>query len=336
MRRKVAALAILAASLVLVPSMAQATPPPDLGIEDPLRTNDPSEADARPGGDPVPLPFDPPTLVQDVVFACGSPASDPVGSAASSGSDSSYLRDHESCELVEPQGTEAALPTPLRVEASPGPALEMADATSTGTRPTSVDGGAPVQASGSTPAADQTTWPFEAKLVALTLAIVGLLAPLGLRSRSKEDNEIRRRIFEMVCEDPGISASAVADAIDVHLTTAIYHLDQLRDDDRIEGVQEGRSTLYFENHRKYGRMEKRVLSTLKKGTAAELLEMVAENPGIHPAELARQLDLSRTSIKWHTDRLADDGLLEKHPNGGTLQLQVPDRAEQLLHKYQGA
>lgn len=336
-RRKVAALAVLAIFVAAVPSLAQAgASAPEVRVESPLGSEDPGATDPAPqsGDEPVPLPFTPPTA-SEILFHCDhlSQGIDQFNPRTDAGP----LVEPPECGLDGHLPATGEVPPDLRVDVQSDPAaISPAPETSTGTRPDVIETGPPIQASSSTPTPAEAAWPPEATLVALTLAVAGLLAPLVVASRGEEENEIRRRIYEMVCEDPGISATALADALDVHLTTAIYHLDQLRDDDRIEGVEEGRSTLYFENHRKYGRMEKRVLTTLKKGTAADLLELVAENPGIHPAELARQLDLSRTSIKWHTDRLADDGLIEKQPSGATLQLKVPDQAEQLLRKYRAA
>lgn len=337
-RRKVAALAVLAALIAVVPSMAQAgASQPRITLQDDLSGDDPGGADPEPetGDNPLDLPV---TIdeVSNILFACDH--LDRVVDRVNPSTESGQLLSTPDCDLVGDAPTDAEAP-PIRIQTQDrtgavpvSPAAE----TSTGTRP-GVDVAEPqIQASAADPTPADGTWPPGFTIAALTLAVAGLLAPLVLSSRDDEDNEIRRRIYEMVCDDPAISATAVAEALDIHLTTAIYHLDQLRDADRIEGVEEGRSTLYFENHRKYGRIEKRVLTTLKKGTAADLLELVAENPGIHPAELARKLDLSRTSIKWHTDRLADDGLIEKQPSGATLQLQVPDQAEQLLRKYRPA
>lgn len=173
---------------------------------------------------------------------------------------------------------------------------------------------------------------------ALAAAAVGLLllVPVALRARSGRDNELRRRIYERVVDDPGATATRIAEALDIHLTTAIYHLEVLEDRGRIEGIRQGRSTLYFENHRRYGRMEKRVLTALRKDTTSDLLALVADNPGIHCAELARRMDLSRTSVKWHTDRLLDEGLLVDDRRGGMLRLEVPDRAGELMQEYAAA
>lgn len=184
------------------------------------------------------------------------------------------------------------------------------------------------------PTTDTAEWPTGYRWVALAAAVAAaVLVPVLLRVRTRQDNEIRSRIFDRIVDDPGVSASSLAEDLDIHLTTAIYHLDVLQDQDRIEGLDQGRSTMYFENHHRYGRLEKRLLTALRKDTPNRLLELVVQNPGIHCAELARRLDLSRTSVKYHTDRLIDDGLLDQERSGGTMQLQVPDRARELFERY---
>lgn len=190
------------------------------------------------------------------------------------------------------------------------------------------------QAAPAVPGLGEASWPVLARIVLLAAAgAAAVLVPIVLASRGRGDNDVRRRVLDLVVAEPGVTASGIAEALDVHLTTAIYHLNVLKEEGRIEGVRRGRSTRWFENHRRFGRLEKRLLTALKTDTASELLGLVADNPGIHGAELARRLDLSRTSVKWHTDRLLDEGLLKQERRDGRVRLEVPARTNELMEQY---
>lgn len=236
------------------------------------------------------------------------------------------------------KGSDDQPPTPIGEDALAG-LTEAVPSDGDLLRPTrgtrdSVEAGPTTSADRPVPPGGTSSWPPVVHLAVLATALAAaLVIPVVLASRRGDKNEIRSEIYEIVVDEPGATASEVADELDIHLTTAIYHLDVLQDQERVEGLRQGRSTLYFENHRKYGRLEKRVLTALRKDTPGRLLQIVAENPGIHCAEIARRMDLSRTSVKYHTDRLTDEDLLDERRRDGVLQLRVPERAQRLLQRY---
>jgi predicted transcriptional regulator len=153
---------------------------------------------------------------------------------------------------------------------------------------------------------------------ALDVLAPGLVAPLPLLTRiGREEaleNDLRRQILEVVREEPGICAGAVADRVGAAWGTALYHLRALEETDYVSSLKHGRHRRYFERG---GTPvdDKEALAVLQNDTTAEVHEVVRSQPGLCQSEIADEVGLTPQALAWHLNRLRDAGLVEKERDG---------------------
>lgn len=227
-----------------------------------------------------------------------------VGSSAL-GAASPRVDVHEDA-LAPPGGGPSAMRAALALDAAPLP-------------------GASVSAAGDRAAvlaAPPATPVVSALLVGLGL--VALAVPLYRRLVRHQvlEHPLRQRMLEEVRAQPGMTESALARALGIQHTLAVYHLRLLVEFGLVERKRFGGRTCLFAAGA-LSRDDKAL--ALAQGRARELLGIVGAAPGIAQQDLARALGLQASSVKWHLDRLEGHGLLrtERGPDGKKVWATVP-------------
>lgn len=120
------------------------------------------------------------------------------------------------------------------------------------------------------------------------------------------DHETRQRLFDEVERVPGASIAALARAVEVPRTTAVYHLSRLESADLLESRREGVHRRFYPAKHE-GERE-------PKSTREHVLAAIEDSPGIHASEVADSLDVSRQVVSYHVGELKEIGRLEVQQN----------------------
>lgn len=153
-------------------------------------------------------------------------------------------------------------------------------------------------------------WP-SLKHVATRMLVAPLFAHVG-RAEVFE-NGVRERIFGLVRDEAGISASELSAKSGVSWGTTIYHLDVLEQNQMVVSVKDGRYRRYFANGA--GSAEKQIVSALRNPVSARVAEHVRNVPGLSQKDLASQTGLSPQALHWHANRLLKAGVVTKIRDG---------------------
>lgn len=138
-------------------------------------------------------------------------------------------------------------------------------------------------------------------------ALILLLAPIALYHRLRGAQALesgqRARLVEVIRASPGLSMMDVARSLQIHPTTARYHLRRLVKED-ILVVEDG--VKYF--------VAGSVPRAQRAGVVAldgreEVLAAVRASPGLTVTDLARVLGVGRSTMRWHVAKLAQAGLV---------------------------
>jgi DNA-binding MarR family transcriptional regulator len=151
-----------------------------------------------------------------------------------------------------------------------------------------------------------------------------------VRANMALDQPQRRDIYERVVAEPGMTPSDLRAATGLHYTTCVHHLRVLSQLGFVELRRVGGQVRCFENHRRYGEAESNALAAARSPTAGKLLKLTLEQPGITPAEAAKDLGITRSTVKHHVDRLAAWGVLSTQQDGPHIRLHVVPAAEGAL------
>lgn len=139
--------------------------------------------------------------------------------------------------------------------------------------------------------------------------------------------DTRERIAAHVEANPGVHFSDLVRELDLAPGQVQYHLRQL---DLTAADLFGR-THYFPPD--YDAFDRRVVAAARRETARDVLVTLLERGPTAPATVADDLDIARSTLEWHLDRLVEVGLVRKSRDERgrvTLALARPDETLELL------
>jgi len=137
------------------------------------------------------------------------------------------------------------------------------------------------------------------------------------------ENENRLKILKQILNNPGVHHNELLRNCDLQKGQLQWHLDVLLKYKIIKKEKFGQYTIYLPVTSSLEKHDYLETPIIKSKSTSEILTIVKENPGINSAEIARILNLSRSTIKYHIDKLAKEKLvttirrgrkMELHPN----------------------
>lgn len=144
-------------------------------------------------------------------------------------------------------------------------------------------------------------------------------------------NAQRARILDCVERVPGIHFNELVRELDLAPGQVQYHTRKLSRDGRVD-----RDPLYGRTH--YyppgcGDWERGALALCRRETARDVLHYLLDAGPSEPASVARVLDVARSTLEWHTNRLVERDLVckERDADGRvTLSLAKPTETTRIL------
>lgn len=128
------------------------------------------------------------------------------------------------------------------------------------------------------------------------------------------ENEVRNHIFEIIRQNPGISARAIHRHSDQSWGTVVYHLRQLERHHVVVSRALGRTRNYYENHGKYRGMEAQ-LACLQSDRARALANLIVRSPGLTQELLVEQSGFPQPTTSYYVRKLKRAGLVDEAREG---------------------
>ncbi|AUX10481.1 ArsR family transcriptional regulator [Halalkaliarchaeum desulfuricum] len=120
---------------------------------------------------------------------------------------------------------------------------------------------------------------------------------------------MRRRIAEYVRSNPGVHFSAIVRELDLATGQTQYHLRKLLRRGEVTAEERHGQTHYFDDG--YDDWERAAITLLRRETDRAIVALVLEAESIAPDAIATRLDVARSTVEWHLDRLTEERVLEK-------------------------
>lgn len=124
--------------------------------------------------------------------------------------------------------------------------------------------------------------------------------------------ETRKRIANSIRTHPGIHFNELVRELDLAPGQVQYHLRRLQSDDTVLA-----EALYGQTHYyppAYDQWERQALALLHRETAGDIVAYLLANGPSSPATVADDLDIARSTLEWHIDRLVDQRMVTKERN----------------------
>lgn len=145
----------------------------------------------------------------------------------------------------------------------------------------------------------------------------------------------RTRIADHVATHPGVHFNELVRTLDLAPGQVQYHLRRLRSDDRVVEEQLHGYTHYFTTD--YDDWERSALALLRRETAGDVVAVLLDDRPARPAAVAAELDIARSTLEWHLERLMTHDIVSKEFDDNDevlLDLERPELLFSLLQKVE--
>lgn len=148
-------------------------------------------------------------------------------------------------------------------------------------------------------------------------------------------SETRNRIADRIRSHPGIHFNELVRVLDLAPGQVQYHLARLTSNEIVVGEQLYGRTHYYPPT--FDRWEQHTIALVRRETARDIILVLLEQTTMRPATVANQLNIARSTLEWHLDRLIAQNIVEKHRdsrNHVSLELANPADTARLLREVQ--
>lgn len=143
----------------------------------------------------------------------------------------------------------------------------------------------------------------------------------------------RATITNSIETHPGLHFNELIRRLELAPGQLQYHIKQLQATEDVIAESVYGKTHYFPPE--YNQWERTALALLRRETAGEIVAYLLTEGDTSPAAVAEELDIARSTLEWHLDRLLEQGLVEKQrdiSNRVTLTVRNADRTVELLRE----
>jgi predicted transcriptional regulator len=153
-----------------------------------------------------------------------------------------------------------------------------------------------------------------------------------ISSHNVLDHETRRKVYDLIIQNPGITLGRLAEISQCNESTLRYHLDKISQEKYIIRVHNGRSSHFFENHNTFSPEEQQFLSRFSSGLTGNILQLIHESPGITRKEIAEKLGVTSPTITRAVLHLAEEKWVILLKEGRNTRHYLPGERGYILQK----
>ena len=125
--------------------------------------------------------------------------------------------------------------------------------------------------------------------------------------------EIRRKIYDIVAENPGLHLSKIAELLNMRVSLAEYHLIQMAKNQVVFPVKESGYTRYYVKG-KVGTEDKRTLALLRQEVPLRIILLLLKQNTVTHKEILKNLDVAPSTLSYHLKKLITYEIIGAHNN----------------------
>lgn len=143
-------------------------------------------------------------------------------------------------------------------------------------------------------------------------------------------NPIRRRIYEMVCEFPGIHFYRLASMMTTSQGTLDWHLRRLEEEELLRSAKYGGKRIFYP--RKLTNVENaRAFAALRSKTAQQIFRQVICKSGNNQQKIADAVGVHHDTVRYHLIRFEKTGLVDRYRDGREVRVFLGKVGEQFVN-----
>jgi len=159
-----------------------------------------------------------------------------------------------------------------------------------------------------------------------------------VKTRDKRTLEIRRKLYDIIANHPGLYLSQIADRLGISVPLADYHLLYMQKNREITVIKDKQG--YFKRYYLTGsgieNREKSLLEILRKKIPLTIVLSILQHSKLRHKELMEQLNLTSSTLSYHLTKLVDANILVAQPHGDEKGFSLKNKQEiiKILRKYE--
>ena len=126
--------------------------------------------------------------------------------------------------------------------------------------------------------------------------------------------ETRRKIFELLENEPGLSFREIARRLVLPLGSATYHLRYMVKHEILVSIQDGNRKRFYPKDRSEHE-ERAVLAVLRNEMSRGLVLFLLLNPDSTFQKISRNVDIPPSTLSYHLEKLVIKEILERERRG---------------------
>jgi predicted transcriptional regulator len=151
--------------------------------------------------------------------------------------------------------------------------------------------------------------------------------------RSPLDNKNRKSVFDYILGNPGCTAPEVARDQSMNMGTVRYHIQRLELEGKIILKKIGKFSRIYRNSSTYNDREMVIASHLRNETTRKLVQATFETPGTTNQALAEKLNIDKSTVYVHMQKLLDDDIVYSETEGKQKRYFVQEAAKPMIIKF---
>lgn len=173
----------------------------------------------------------------------------------------------------------------------------------------------------------------------ITGCILGILGLITLwpfilsRIQNVLKSENRLTLLQYIGNNPGCTITDLSNGTGINRGTVKYHLYMLLAQRKIVRRKSGRVSYLFTN----GGMQlekKQIYGYIRNPAKRQILSEILTSPGISNKEIAKKLQLGRSTVHWHLQQLLDEKIVVGRWDGRNMNYVLLPDVEDILREYQ--
>lgn len=145
---------------------------------------------------------------------------------------------------------------------------------------------------------------------------------IGLFSRLAKgqvlDHDKRQVILDHVRANPGTCVTQIQVVVEMSINAVTHHLRVLEANGLVKSVKSGRRRCFFATGTGISLEDQMATATLSSEATRRVFAVIERQPGIRQQQLAAVLDITPTSVMFHTRRLEEAGIVRRARSGRAL------------------
>ncbi|XRP96647.1 winged helix-turn-helix transcriptional regulator [Methanocaldococcus sp. 16A] len=147
--------------------------------------------------------------------------------------------------------------------------------------------------------------------------------------------ELRRKIYNLIKKHPGIHFRELERKLNIATGNLQYHLQYLEKKNLIKSENDGGYVRYFPKDCQLDENEKKIMSFLRRRTSRYIILYLLSRESTNNKNIAKDLNLSPSTVSWHLNNLINAGIVEKEKIGreSFFKIKNPEKIVNILITY---